>query len=314
MSDARVTRPYPEARGPHLPDALTRVPPLAYVFAVIALLLGWQAWQSATTSPLSPLSDAMVLFARGLVPSAVIPLIGVVLLLRQPDARRTLRLLLFGIGLLTAHELIVAFSAPLRELLRQGADFSELETPGELALRVFSGLLMVFGLLYVGAGLSATRGPHRHAAERLIAAWLATLAAIGVVLSLYAMTTLRLDDYPAGVLVSVVVASVLEALITFAWVYLASVVIGGWLAGDRPRRAWIIAGIGGGSILAVRLIGVVASMVVDEVTFPIFFVLAYADIIGWLVLIVGFVLGLPADRSSPTADPPAMTPPGSVAG
>jgi len=318
MSDAGVTRSYPEARGPHLPDALTRVAPLAYPFALLALFVAWRGWQDAVAGGDALTAEAVL---RILIPSVVIPLLGLIVVVRRPDAHRTLRLLLFGVALLSLRELITTFDAPLRELLRGVDTTFEFESPGEIALRVFTGLLLVFGLLYLGAGVADARGPDRVVVERPLAVWLAALAAIAIALSLYSLVLLTQGDYPFELIVSAVIGLMTGALVTLCWAYIATIVIGGWLSGRAPRRAWIVGAIALVLLFGTQLIGIGVGAFATEALLPFFLAIAYAGLLGWVLLLVAFALGLPGGAGAPTledetatADPPAATPPGSAAG
>ena len=319
MSDTGVTRPYPEARGPHLPDALTRVAPLAYVFAAVALFVAWRGWEDAGADGRQIGLDTV---ARILVPGVAIPLLGVALIARHRDAQRTHRLLLFGIALLSVLEVFDTFQVAIREFLRGSEPFIDAPSPGDIALFVFGGLLMTFGLLYVGAGLADARGPERARVERPLTIWLVALAVIAIALSLYPLTVMTQGGVVPGLIVELVVTLVIGGLVTLCWTYVAAITLGGWLASAQPRTAWVVAGVASAVLFVTRLIGVVASAFATEALAPLFFATIYASLGGWVLLLVAFAMGLPGspvatttgDEPLTTADPPAARPPGSGAG
>jgi hypothetical protein len=315
-----TAKPYPEARPPHLPDAVARQSPLILFFLAVVVVQLWRlaaTWPSAATG-----IDARstVEYALSWLPSLAAPLAGVALLFRQPDARRTMGVLVFGLSLLSLGELLSVFQGPIRDLLRGLGPVDEAaspyDTPAEFAFRVFTLLLTIFGLLYLGAGLAAARVRERTAAERPLTIWLAALAIVGSVVSLAALTSIASEATPT-VIVQVIIGAILSAVVTFAWAYVAVVTISGWIAREAPRRAWGIGALGAGILFAFRLIFPALSLVpFGPESSPFLTVLAYVSWTAWLLIIVAFVIGLPsgATPADATADPRAATSPGSGAG
>lgn len=318
MSETASERPIPEARPPHLPDVLTRQSPLVYAFLAVALLQVWRGWELWLDEyPIAGLERIPDLI-RWWIPSVVISLYGVALFIRHRDARRSMPLLVVGLALLTAGELLRAFDMPIRQLLPGQGSFPTLEvSAADTAFSVFGGLVAIFGVLYTGAGLSAARRAERSVAERPLSIWLGALAVISIVLSLLPLTELIGGDYLATVLVAGAIGIVLSVLLTFAWVYLAAVTIGGWLARDEPRRAWICAGVAVALLFVSRLV-VSAIGLIGDGAFAIAVTATYVSMAGWLLLLLAFALGLPSrpddDPVEPTDDPPGGTQPGSAAG
>ena len=321
-----TVKPFPDARPPHLPDTLTRQSPWILFFVAIVVLELWRlaaAWQQAV---IPGDTRSQVDYVLSWIPALTAPLAGVALFYRHPDARRTMRLLVFGLMLLSFGELLSAFQDPIREFLRGLSPVDEAsfpaETPAEFAFRVFTLLLTIFGLVYVGAGLSTARSRGATRAERPLTVWLAALAVLGSVVSLAALTAL-----PAGasmtLLFQVVIGVIFSAVVTFAWAYLAVVTISGWVAREEPRRAWGIAALSTSILFGFRLIFPALSLVpFGPDSGPFLSVLAYVSWAAWALLILAFVLGLPtpttaaasAEAGDPTADPPAATSRGSGGG
>ncbi len=323
MSEESSPRPFPEARPPHLPDALTRQSPWL-VFTAALILQIWRAFQSF--DPVVHATDLGSAVSYGLswVSSIVPPILGLALFWRHPDARRTTPLLVFGLLLLSLGELLDAFSEPIGTFLRTIAPPNDadlvtgIQSPAEFAFRVFTSLLAVFALLYIGAGLSLARTRERRSAERPLAVWLAALAIVSTVLSITVLPGLLVDVTPMFV-AQVVIGAIISGLVTFGWAYIATVTLGGWMAGEPPRRAWAVAAFGTSVLLAVRLLFPVLNLVLfDPQAVPVFWILASASYVGWFMLAAAFLLGLPmpptpAMEDEPTVDPPAATQPDSAA-
>ncbi len=187
------SQPIPEARPPHLPDVLTRVAPGFYAFLLVALITGWsdiRRWLG--DFPIFDPANLWLLVAT-LVPSVVAPLLGAVLFLRHPRAHRTMPLLVFGLALLTASELLQAFEQPIRTFLLSLSSPEEVTSPADVAFLVFSSLLALFAILYVGAGMAATRRRARSPAERPLLIWVVALSIVGQILALASLTQMEFD-------------------------------------------------------------------------------------------------------------------------
>ena len=320
MSGPSTAKPFPEARPPHLPDVVTRQSPLILFFLAVVVVLLWRLvgmWPSAASG-----IDARstVEYVLSWLPSLAAPLAGAALLFRQPDARRTMRVLLFGLSLLSLGELLSVFQEPIRDLLRGLGPVedsaSPYDTPAEFAFRVFTLLLTIFGLLYLGACLATTRVRPRTAAERPLTIWFAALAIVGTVVSVAALTSIAADATPT-LIVQVIIGAILSAAVTFTWAYVALVIICGWIAREAPRRAWGVGALGAGILFAFRLIFPTLSLVpFGPESTPFLTVLAFVSWAAWLLIIVAFVIGLPtvAEASGATDDRPAATSPGSATG
>ena len=315
MSEETLPKPFPEARPPHLPDVLTRQSPWMVLFLLIAALVTWRAWTS--WGPVAPGEEItsivrLVTFASSIVAP---PLFGVALFARQPDARKSMPMLVFGIGLMAIGVLLTAFGQPIREFLRGDRDGSAFQSPAETAFLVFSGLIALFGVLYVGVGLASARRAPKSRAERPVAIWLTALTVVSIVLSLRTMAELlSAGEYPPDVLVSVAIGFVLSIASSLAWLYLTVVIVNGWLAGEAPGRAWLAAAIG---VLLLFVSPLIASVVlaVQTAGSPFLQFFNYMTLAAWLLLLVAFAVGLPSPTSpsseAATADPPGATQPGS---
>ena len=325
MTEPSSVKPFPDARPPHLPDTLTRLSPWVLFFVAVVALQLWRLVQAWQPSVIPGDVRSAIEYILSWVPALTAPLIGVALFYRHPDARVSLRVLVFGVILLSFGELMSAFQEPIRDFLRGLAPADDptllAETPAEFAFRVFTLLVTIFGLLYVGAGLSSARAHEATKAERPLTVWLAALAGVGSVVSLTALSALPADSTPM-LTIQVIIGVVLSAVVTFAWAYLAVVTISGWIAREAPRRAWGVAALATTILFGFRLIFPALSLVpFGPDSGPILSLLAYVSWTAWALLIVAFALGLPATPGSvseadadATGDPPAVTSPGSAGG
>lgn len=315
MSEETLPKPFPEARPPHLPDVVTRQSPWMLLFLLIAALVAWRSWTSwgpVAAGEEIPSFFRLITFASSIVAP---PLFGVALLARQPDARKSTPMLVFGLGLMAIGVLLTAFGQPIRQFLRGDVYVSVFQSPAETAFLVLNGLVAMFGVLYVGAGLASARRAPKSPAERPVTIWLTALTVVSIVLSLRTVAELlSAGEYPPDVLVSAAIGFVLSIASSLAWLYLTVVIVNGWLAGEAPGRAWLAAAVG---VLLLFVSPLIASvvLVVEAAGGPFVQVFNYATLVAWLLLLVAFALGLPSQISTSdelaTADPPGATQPGS---
>jgi hypothetical protein len=314
-----------EARPPHLPDALTRPSPWVWPFvlaAVIHLVLAWQ--QSSSLGPLAE-PDRVISPIVGRIGPIAASLFGAALFLRHRDARRTLPLLVFGLAMFAVGELLQAFAEPISRFVDGLAppDSGEVVSPARVAWSVFTSLVGIFAALYTAAGLAGARRHPNPGVTRSLAAWLSVLAVASVVASAAGSFGAGLDLSPLSVIL-LVIGVVLSLLSTLAWTYLLVTTLGGWLASEAPKRAWGLAAIAAGIFLAIRL-AIALLTAFPQPLGPadlVLSVIAWSSVVGWLLLLAAFALGLPSTApipvdaeidSGPTADPPAATRPGSAA-
>jgi hypothetical protein len=309
-----VTDLTPEARGPHLPDAMTRLSLWVYVFvaaAIAEVVAAWLDWRGLGPSA-APFDLTAALVSR--TGSIAASLIGAALFLRHPDARTTLPLLVFAAILLTVGQLADLVDAPVRRLLESiapTADDGSAISPASIAYSVFTTLLSVFAALYLGAGLAEARrnGPVR--SERLLTIWLAVVGIAAVLISAIPIGQATVDASPRTI-VLFVIGLILSLLVTLTWCYVLVVTLSGWIGGEEPRRGWGLAALTAMLVLFVRIVVSVGSVmslppVIQEVALR---AVSFGSTVGWVLLLAAFLVGLPAT----TGDRPAATPPGSGAG
>lgn len=308
MDDETAARPidstpWPEARPPHFPDRVTRIPvrvwPFLLVAAVIALH-GWNLWSRATTfTPLDVLGDTG--------PAVLAALFGAALFLRHPDAHRALPLVTAGVVLFAAHELM-RIAAPLADdaltaVFPPNPDGLKPFMPHEYVYAWLTMLALAAATALTGRGLDAARQFGEVVPRRAIGAILG-LVAILLTARGAALFLNSPESSVDGVLTTI--GFVINLIVTLGWVYLFTVAFGGWIAGERPRLGWGLAALGAGLYLVFDLF-VRAADVVGPIglTIP---VLTYQ--LAWLALLLAFVVGLP----STTSDRPAAKTPGSAGG
>ena len=316
MSDVSP-RPYPDARPPHLPDVLTRQSPWMYAFALVTAILVWMAWQEVALS--EPELIDYRSFVALVVTTAVFPLIGVIVFVRQPDARRTMPLLVFGLALLSAVELLDALDTPIYEAL--AGPEQAFDAPTVVAYGVFVSLARLFGMVYLGVGIASTRRLPPARVERPLAVWLAALAVVGVVAGAVALGPPSTSGGAVD-LVGAVIGLALGLGATLAWAYVMWVIVGGAIGGEVPKRAWQLGAVAISILFAFRVVsGVFVLFGQDAQGLGVAAILISLG--AWILLVVAFALGLPtpapnADEAmtedDATVDPPVATQPGSAAG
>lgn len=291
MTGPSAAKPFPEARPPHLPDVLTRQSPWAVVFAVIAVLEIVLAWRSWSGQFAIPQPDEIVRLVYLLIPSAVVPLLGFVLFIRRPDARRTMPLLVFGILLISAVTLISEFDPQVYGALIGDAG-DPVDAPVLTAYIAVQSVLRVVGLLAVAAGLAAARTEAPSRLQRPLAIGLGALAGGLMVINLVAIGLFVPNmQLPAGL-----VGIALTLLTSLAWVYLLYTTVAGWMAEERPRRAWGLGALAISYLIVYRLFGDV-SLWFGEAAFGFSQFLSYVSFAAWLLLLVAFATGLPTPAS-----------------
>ena len=287
-----------EARGPHLPDVLTRQSPWVYLFvgaALVHALLG--AWELSGRG-LSVDVDA-VLQVRNRIDDTLVALLGAALFIRHPDARRTRPVLAFGLGLLMLGTLLRVAQGPVEGFLNGPPTDDPLliPTPTSFAYHVFNSLVDIVGIVYVAAGLRASREHPGRPGERMALVWLASIAIVLVLLH-YALIGIGPSLTQAEwILTAISIAiALLNAL---AWAYLIATTLGGWLNREPPRRAWAAICVGGLILLAIQLLGTVLIISANVRSEPLqftglFTLIGFATTLIWVLFLAAFAMGLTA--------------------
>jgi len=316
--------PWEEPRPPHLPDRLTSISPWVLPFLAVVVFQFWVFWldQPFGTDPRSPLE--YLLGIRYQFAAIAGSMIGFALFLRHADARTTLPQIATGAFLLLlAHVmgLLESTLAPVFATLAPPSDEVALYSPLSQAYSISTALVGVFGIAFIASGLSAARRFEDTRPMRRLAVVLAILAVVSSAFSVLGLTTLEFDVTPVLVL-SVVGTLFARFFETLTLAYLLVVSLTGWLAQEAPRSGWRLAAIGAGLLLLQALVPFVGVVPLpQEGLLTLFGYIADGVLVGWVLLMVAFAVGLPSTESvveeemaGATLDRPAATPPGSEGG
>jgi hypothetical protein len=326
-----------EARGPHLPDVMTRVSPWVYLFLGAALVHVWLGWLQLSESGV-PIDLGAIYQVEYRLDQTVITLFGAALFLRHPDARRCLPFLAFGVGLLALGPLLDLVETPISQFLESLAPSGESVpgySPAAIAYRVLTSLIGVAAVLYLGVGLSDARRRPRHDAERSIFVLFVIIAIATVAWQLLPLGSAGAPSTPFEWVV-VGIGFVLSLGYSLAWSYVIAVGFGGWMAGDEPRLAWGLAFAAGAIGIGARIVNTLFILIANlsqPISSSLFPVVSGAVTLSWVLLLVAFAIGLPSpagllsadalpatDGLTSAADEPATgdrseaTPPGSEVG
>ena len=317
--------PWEEPRPPHLPDRLTSISLWVLPFLVVAVVQLWVFWRD---QPFGTDASSLLEYWLGIRYEFVGiagSLIGVGLFLRHPDARTALPQIATGAFLLLLTQILGLLESTLEPVFATfapGSDEFSFFSPLSQAYRIFTSLVGVFGIAFIASGLSGAR---RYEDVRSMRGPAILLTGLAIVNAGY--TTLGyalVQDYVEGISLVFVVGALLANLFrALALSYLVVVSVSGWLAQEAPRSGWRLAAVGGGLLLfhalAAPFLGLVP--LPQEALLTIFGFMADGVIVGWVLVVVAFAVGLPSTESTPedevagaTLDRPAVTTPDFGAG
>jgi hypothetical protein len=295
-----------EARPPHLPDRMTAVPWLAWVFILLAIFdLGWLIDQARFGAG-AGLTE-IVVFLLGAIPSVVAFLLPAALLARHPDARLHASVLFYGTILLALAQGLRILADPLQSIFEQltpPADDLQFLVPSAAAYSLLVATLMALGLADIGWGLARARRyeDRRSALVRLlvpIATLLASLSAVSSVVQVAQGDTTITPTY-AVYIGGAVVVGILRIV---AWAFLTAAAIRGWTADEDPGIGWRLAALGGGFVLVAIALSTAESLLqIQDASLWIFYLTGSIFALGHLCLLAGFALGLPALEPLETLD------------
>jgi hypothetical protein len=295
-------------RGRSGADAwVRRLTPLAWLFAVLA---GLDLVQRLFWLPVPPtLTTSLAGIARAVSPALVV-LLPTAVLVGEPTAWRTSRLILIGALTLVGAEFVgLAWRIYWESAVAPAIAAAE-RVPGEPlgdVVRLVVAFARLAGPVLLAVGLSRLL--------RNRAATLSTRPTVG------AMVVIALGAAVAGSqLLAVlgqggplhrleVVAGVLAALVAIAWAYLAAIAVPG-ASTDRPsRRGRIVLATGALAFIAASALSIVNTAALAglvEVPSGFFVLSSVLSGVGAVLLIAGFAAGLPstdaADAWAPESD------------
>ena len=306
------TPDWPEERGPHLPDAIARVPGPVWPFLALTVLAAFGRWQELSGLSFdSPIGVVSVI--AGSVPPIVSPLLGVALFARHPNAHRTMPSVAFGVVLFAVLTVVDRLREPILESIASLDPTFEATGPAYLGYGLVQALVSVFALTYLSIGLADARRFEDSPGRRTVLILLVA-AAIGAPAVSALLGFAWLSVQPVSSLVSVV--SLLAT--NLAWAYLAWNAYRGWSAGEEPGTGWALAAGAGSGYLLIALLATMSSVFAwvsgasnsqPQLVYEVYLLLG-AGLAGvWLALLAAFAVGLPAvEAEAGTADVPLEAP------
>jgi hypothetical protein len=195
-------------------------------------------------------------------------------------------------------------------------------TPLAEGYSILTSLVGVFGVAFLARGLSDARRHRDSGRVRQLATVLTVLAAASLALNLLGLTYIEFEPSPMLAL-SIAGTLLVRLLMTLAVAYLVVIAVVGWIEHESPRLGWGFAAIGAGLIVLQRLLASVIGVVPlsQDLLLAVVGRVGEAALLGWVLLVVAFALGLPSTDGltddpevPPTADPPGATRSGSGAG
>lgn len=281
--------------------------------AFVMLAVGRLAW-GLREAGLGPAIDPwqvgqVVLFE---VPSVVSILLAAALLLRHRDGATRLRTLLVGMVLLAVVEGLRILGAPLEpvfEFLTPADPSVTFLVPAALVYQVAINLLNAVAVAAMALGLLRARRYEDRGRSWPVSAILAALVVVVAVTGIVSVSRLPAEQLPltptvVAYIVSTVVLNVLSA---GAFGYLAATLTAGARAGEEPSLGWRAGAVGSwfviGSLAALGVAGLVEAApdtqaLMNDVVLAIEAVFS----LGFIGLLAGFTLGLPALDSDDAAE------------
>lgn len=293
----------PEARGPHLPDTVTRLGALVWVFLLLAVAR--LIWFVRESPPVAPYDLAtIVTYGAAIVPSVVVVLLPAALLIRHPDAPDRARTLLLGTVLFVLVEGMRVLNPPLQPIFEQltpGSQETPFLVPLALLYNAVIGLLGSYAVANIALGLARARRYEDPPGSAIVTAMVVVAVSLGAVGGVIAVSQLPLDQITVTptVILYLISTVILSTLFAASWAYLAAVTIRGARAGELPASGWTAAALGGGLIIAAYTTrAVLIVFTVTPETQSLFTSLGSAlsvtVALGYLGLLAGFLLGLPS--------------------
>jgi hypothetical protein len=312
MTESTVTdRDQPaweEPRGPHLPDALVRVSPLVWPLLLLAALTVWVHVERARAPGVFVPGDFGFAVVAAVAPLTA-SLLGVALLLRHPDVGSRWPMLVVGVLLLAAGqvlELTAPVVRPWLEGLAPGDPGQLLPGPLPVALSTLQTLVEALALFSIARGLGQVGLAVDRFRDRGVIALGLGLGLVPPVVSLVTVIV-GWEDFSTQ-LPYVALALVAQTLVWLATAWLAVVLVVGARARKRPVAGWWAGAVGMGlRMVATAVIGVIGLVqLADGATEPVPWSMAVGNAVslaialGWILLLLGFALGLP-DRPTSRA-------------
>jgi hypothetical protein len=292
-----------EPRGPHLPDALTRLPLGVWIFGLLAIArLIWFVRDSQLGPVLEP--TVALSFISGIAPAGVAVLLPAALLLRHPDAWTEARTLVVGTIIFAGVEGMRVLGPLLQPLFEQATPGSE-ETPYLIPLALVyttgQGLLAAFAVANIGLGLAQARRFLDRPGKLVIVGVAGAIIVFVAATRVISVSQLPFDQIPMSPTVAAYLASViiLGVLSIGAWSYLAATTARGARAGEDPGAGWTVGAAGAWLVVLAFVLSAAGSVVrPTEETQELFTNLGYGisiiHTLGYLALLSALLLGMPS--------------------
>jgi hypothetical protein len=277
-----------------------RLHPLAWLFITLAVVdVIWYTLNAKFDPTTTGFADRLA-YAIQVVPSVSVFLLPAALLIRHPTAAWQARTLLLGMFLVAISQALLIVSTPLQPVFAAITPASQ-DLPIVWSSALYddlTSLIFAFGLAYMALGLSQVRR-YEGQARSLTVIFVTLLALFGTVIGIVSVARIDLGELTmspglAFYLASIVVFGVVRIV---AWGYLTAAAAGGAVAGEDPPAGWRLATLGGAAVLvALTLVNVGGLFEITDKTIDTAYgyitIVFYA--IGLLILLAGFVVGLPA--------------------
>ena len=291
-----------EPRGPHLPDAITRIPLGLWPFLAVAVLAAYG--RVSLIRPTSFESPAELLWVLvGTVDAVAAPLLGAALFYRHPRAHRTVPAVAFATVLFAFTTVVDALREPVMNSIAPPPMFGSLDegfvTLAGTGYSAIEALLLVFALTYLAVGLGDARQFRDSRNGRPIMVGL-LVCAVGSPL----VGGLLASPWPAGMTMQIVVSLIAQLLTNLAWAYLGWTAYRGWQANEEPNVGWGLVTLAAIGYVIVVIVFALLSVVLwiigpTETQVPLIYEFAQLLTFGlaafWLALLAAFWLGLPAE-------------------
>lgn len=273
----------------------------AVVFFVLGAISLWAAFiEAASNTVWAP--NTVYTFVMQAIGPVVAVLIPGALLWRHPDAWRRARTLLFGTFVFASVTFFRAIEGGMQAFFKQAtpppADLTWF-IPSAMIYTSLVALIGLFGLLYIGLGLTRARNYAFTGQARNAGIVILVVALLSVLGRLWTLTGVNFNDptLTLGVWIYIGSIIVIGILTILVWTYVTRVLTRCAISGEEPVPGWTIAAIGACLFLSSYLILAWSSFVtitdqtlVDVVTY----LRQFATGVGGLLLLAGFALGLPS--------------------
>jgi hypothetical protein len=301
MNDESTAQPpdavtWEEPRGPHFPDALSRVPQLAWIFIIVAVA---RLWMLVDTARLGPAPDPLL--TGGVVTHAIsslaVLLAPAALFIRLPDALRSVRILAFGLIAVAVAEVFQALGPGLQPFFDSVvADGSAPVGPLFLAFTAVGALVELIGLVGIGIGFDRARrrpSPGDSGWTKVV------LLFAGFLVVTRLAESASLVPGPTDSIAYTMyfwAATGIGVGTIIAWAYLVIVTIRGVTAGEQPTSAWGLGTLAGVmALLAYVLFTVMAVFVTPNVNLNgLLFLASGLFAVGPASLLLAVAAGLPS--------------------